>query len=228
MWVQTNLSGAVHYIDEHFSQCPICSQHIDAKFIAGVQDNESPFPQAQICYRCTNKKCQRLFLGLYQFVKKVNNTSYYVHVVAQPVTQIKREFPPAIQTLSPTFIEIYNESYAAEQLSFMQICGVGYRKSLEFLIKDYLVNLDKDNEEHVEKIKKKMLGPCIAEDIKDGNIKAVAARATWLGNDETHYTRKWEDKDVKDLKKLIDLTVYWIDSEELTKQALADMPQGKK
>lgn len=38
----------------------------------------------------------------------------------------------------------------------------------------------------------------------------MAERATWLGNDETHYVRKWENKDLKDLKNLIDLTVYFI------------------
>ena len=38
----------------------------------------------------------------------------------------------------------------------------------------------------------------------------MAKRATWLGNDETHYFRKWEDKDLSDLKKLIEMTVHFI------------------
>ncbi|MBP2259149.1 hypothetical protein [Virgibacillus alimentarius] len=38
----------------------------------------------------------------------------------------------------------------------------------------------------------------------------MAERATWLGNDETHYVRQWENKDLQDLKNLIDLTVYFI------------------
>lgn len=42
------------------------------------------------------------------------------------------------------------------------------------------------------------------------DIKEMAKRAVWLGNDETHYVRKWEDKDIQDLKNLIDLTVYFI------------------
>ncbi len=41
-------------------------------------------------------------------------------------------------------------------------------------------------------------------------IKGMAERAIWLGNDETHYVRRWADKDIKDLKNLIDLTVYFI------------------
>ncbi len=53
-------------------------------------------------------------------------------------------------------------------------------------------------------------------------------RAVWLGNDQTHYLRKWEDKDLADLKRLIQLTLHWIEMDELTKKTLEDMPEGKK
>jgi hypothetical protein len=72
------------------------------------------------------------------------------------------------------------------------------------------------------------LGNCIAEYVKNDRISQTAARATWLGNDETHYVRKWEDKDVKDLKNLIGLTVRWIEMEQMTDDAIKDMPAGKK
>jgi hypothetical protein len=58
--------------------------------------------------------------------------------------------------------------------------------------------------------------------------ESMAERATWLGNDETHYIRKWEDKDLQDMKRLITLTTYWIMSDQLTKAAVVAMPQGKK
>jgi hypothetical protein len=38
----------------------------------------------------------------------------------------------------------------------------------------------------------------------------MVERAIWLVKDETHYVRKWESKDLRDLKNLIDLTVYFI------------------
>jgi len=102
-----------------------------------------------------------------------------------------------------------------------QITGVGYRKALEFLIKDYLISLNPDKE---EKIKKKSLGNCIKDGVTDSHIKAVAERAVWLGNDETHYVRKWEDKDVSNLKDLIDLCIHWIEAEIKTKRMLDEMP----
>ena len=76
-----------------------------------------------------------------------------------------------------------------------------------------------------ENIKKKFLNNCIQEDVSDERIKSVARRAVWLGNDETHYVRIWADKDVSDLKKLIDLTVRWIENEVETAKLLEDMPE---
>jgi len=221
--VQVPLSGTLVTLNEHPSKCPLCLHHLDPRFLGGaVAESSSPFPQAEVCYQCTNKKCRRLFLG--QFAGPNMSGEYRLQRMT-PITQEKKEFPASIVRISPLFVQIYNEAFATEQLGLKQICGVGYRKSIEFLIKDYLIEGDSSI---AESVKTKMLGQCISENVTDAKIKAVAARATWLGNDETHYVRKWEDKDVKDLKSLIDLTVYWIDSEETTKAVLADMPERKK
>lgn len=110
-------------------------------------------------------------------------------------------------------------------MKLSQIMGVGYRKALEFLIKDYLISLHPDKD---ASIKAKLLGRCISDDINDIKIKSVAERATWIGNDETHYVRKWEDKDVSHLKALIDLCLHWIEAEISTRKLLENMPDGKK
>ena len=149
------------------------------------------------------------------------------HKVVMPnSTPSYREFSETINNISPSFTKIYNQSFCAEQLSLDQICGVGYRKALEFLIKDYLMN-GLEDETRKENIKKKFLSNCIQEDVSDERIKSVARRAVWLGNDETHYVRIWEDKDVSDLKKLIDLTVRWIENEVETAKLLEDMPEQR-
>ena len=48
----------------------------------------------------------------------------------------------------------------------------------------------------------------------------------WLGNDETHYVRKWEEKDIRDLKILIRLTESWIQNSILTDKYLREMGGG--
>ena len=128
----------------------------------------------------------------------------------------------AIQKLSNDFCNIFAEAHKAEQHKLSLVAGPGYRKALEFLIKDYVIALKPDDKDKIEKM---MLGNCLATYVEDDKIKQTAKRAAWLGNDETHCVRKWEDKDVNDLKKLISLTRHWIEMEQLTKDFLQDMPE---
>jgi hypothetical protein len=139
----------------------------------------------------------------------------------RPFEPAQITFAECIQEVSPKFCEIYDQAHKAEGFSLLQVCGVGYRKALEFLIKDYLI---KKHPEDEAAIKAKPLGRCIDDDVEDPKTKAVAKRATWLGNDETHYQRLWIDKDLSDLKTLITLVLYWIEAEHLTEEALTSMP----
>ena len=82
-----------------------------------------------------------------------------------------------------------------------------------------------DYEDKKQNIKDKKLGQCISEDIGDVRIKEMARRATWLGNDETHYIRKWEENDLSDLKKLIEIVLHFIEMEELSKKYLEEMEE---
>ncbi len=141
-----------------------------------------------------------------------------------PQTVSSSKWSDTITKTSPEFVAIFREAEEAEQRRLKLVCGPGYRKALESLIKDYVIKLNPDKAEH---IKKTFLGTCIKEFVTNDKVKKVAERAVWLGNDETHYLRKWEDKDLQDLKNLIALTVHWIDMEELTEAALRDMPEGK-
>ena len=45
-----------------------------------------------------------------------------------------------------------------------------------------------------------VLGTVIADYLDEPNIRDSAERAAWLGNDETHYLRRWEEQDIQDLK----------------------------
>ena len=87
---------------------------------------------------------------------------------------------------------------------------MGYRKALEFLIKDYAISL-KSNES--DKISKMTLSQVIDEFIDNKKIKTLARASAWIGNDETHYQRKHENYDVNHLKSFIQATVSTIDSD---------------
>lgn len=171
---------------------------------------------------CPNQECRKGALYLFKNNNPRNLGSDYEFINIIKGSLIQSSFSDNINTISPSFVSIYNEAEVAENNELFQICGVGYRKAFEFLIKDYLISKLPDKD---ESIKKKMLGSCISEYIDNKKIKTAAERAAWLGNDETHYTRKWLNKDLNDLKKLISLTVHWIEMEVLTNELENDMPK---
>ena len=44
------------------------------------------------------------------------------------------------------FVETYSQAIFAEENSLNQLIGIGIRKSLEFLIKDFLISQNGDNQ----------------------------------------------------------------------------------
>ena len=108
--------------------------------------------------------------------------SYHFQDKLAPQTPEEAQLPESVVDVSSNFVEIYNQALAAEAFGLDQITGIGLRKALEFLIKDFLIN---QNPQSADEVKAKMLGKCIDENVTDANIKATAKLATWLGNDET-------------------------------------------
>ena len=88
-----------------------------------------------------------------------------------PKEPVKQEFDDNIGNISPSFCEIYNQAYTAEQTDLNEIAGMGYRKALEFLIKDYCIYKNKSEEEN---IKNSLLGQVINNHMK------VKKSRTWL------------------------------------------------
>ena len=198
-------------INEVAIECPFCHSKVIPNYLFLHED--------QVFASCPNSECNR------HFVLEYSAYNQGFTIVSPNSIPSQKQFSKTIINISPDFPVIYNQAFCAEQLSLNQICGVGYRKALEFLIKDYLLSsINEEDTEKKERIKHKFLGNCIAEDVVNEQIKIVAKRAVWLGNDETHYVRKWTEKDVSHLKQLIELTIRWIESEIETQALLADMP----
>jgi Tfp pilus assembly protein PilN len=52
-------------------------------------------------------------------------------------------------------------------------------------------------------------------------------RTAWLGNDEAHYVKRWQDHDLEDLKQLLDLTEHSIAESEMARKYKSRMPAGR-
>lgn len=215
---QVKVLGKTYSVDKLPDECPYCHKSITPIVIGENSWIDGRRNYLELILRCPNLSCNRASIGYYEYLPEMGGNVLYGCNTGNPR---EKSFSEEIKSISPTFVQVYNEAYFAEQHKLFEICGVGYRKALEFLIKDYLIKQTPSKE---DVIKKKFLGKCIQEDVSDQRIKSVSKRAVWLGNDETHYVKNWEGHDLEDLKRLIDLTRHWIEMEELTKSFNEKMP----
>ncbi len=202
--------------------CPICGKSIEPIPVLDYIHDGKRFDisERKILCICPNNNCNELFISRYEKHKFAANEQKYAYRGSYPYIPKEIEFEELMKKISPKFIEIFNQSNISEKYGLDQIAGIGYRKALEFLIKDYSIHLHSSEQ---VKIKKLTLSNCITDYIKNTNIKEVSKRAVWLGNDESHYERRWEEKDIKDLKLLINLVVKWISMEVNTNKYIAEM-----
>lgn len=197
------------------NECPNCFNKITPIIRYGyLSDDGHPiYYNLCIAMQCPAAKCKTIFLASYSAYYDNHNELDISYVGTNGLKPKNKDFAACIQEISPSFCSIYNQALAAELYGLTQICGAGYRKSLEFLIKDYLIAKRPDV---ASEVRSKALGSVINEYISSDNIKTVARCAAYLGNDETHYQRTWKDEDLTGLKKLIDVTLHWIEAEEIT------------
>lgn len=182
-------------------KCVHCGENMTPDILGGYS-GESAFATSRkigVFLRCSNEKCLRFYALEYR-------SGFRVEYSYRP--PVKVELPENIEQVSATFVEIYTQATTAEAEKLFQIAGVGYRKSLEFLIKDYAIRNHPDEEED---IKKMMLGSVISGYLSDfPKLKNLAKAATWIGNDETHYVRRHTDKDIQSMKAFIKSAAQFI------------------
>ncbi len=196
---------------EYPEECPICHRLIiEPSRPIGHIDGDK-FEQV---FQCSNPDCTRIFIGYY---KIDDPTKISTHYKLYPIEPKIDEIPQIIHKISPKFIEIYKQASEAKQSGLDQICGPGFRKAVEFLIKDYAKSTV-DDPETKKAIENTWAKPVVEKYIAEPKVQRVAEKALWLGNDETHYLRVWNDHDIEDLIALIQLTILWIDMDDKSKK----------
>lgn len=196
---------------EEVGKCPLCHVALHPDVLSALLFEYRLY----VVHRCPN--CEDVFYATY-----FNQADTYFLSDVFPNRFENVALPESIETLSPKFSEVYSQAESAEEQGLTEICGMGYRRALEFLVKDYLCQNDS---EHEEEIQKQPLAACIKNRITDHRIKTLAERATWIGNDETHYIRKHENLDVQDMKRFIHAMLAYIEAEQAFEYALSIEPQ---
>jgi len=173
----------------------------------------------QVCYVCPRQSCAYVFIANY-----TRSGGTWRLGRTEPRVPKAHAHSAEIREVSPDYVTIWDQAATAEAVDLSEVAGVGYRKALEFLIKDYLITTGVS----LETVKGKQLGACIKDHVTQAQVRNCAERAAWLGNDETHYERKWSEFGLAELKELIQITVAWIELEKRTAHFKLQMPAGRR
>jgi hypothetical protein len=214
-------------VDKLPNECPICGFTIVPQPIA---QGFLAIDVLETFHRCANPNCSRSFISIYKVDAEQSAGKllpWFKYDRSVPVEAKTDSTAPEIAALSPDFSKIQAQAKLAEGYGLDEIAGPGYRKALEFLIKDYAISLTPDTAAQ-EEIKEIQLGSVIAKFLTGDKLPVVSKRAAWLGNDETHYERRWIGKDLEDLKNLIAAVEHFIAMEILVEGLPTDMPDPVK
>lgn len=212
-------------------QCMHCNQTGVQNFISGIITGGTHDKYSAIavftCPLCSSTSIH--YLIQFKVVKQGFHHSVYESVNSIPHKRENNEnisFELEIQF--PDFFEIYYQSEKAENENLDQLAGMGYRKALEFLVTDYLLQypVDTASEDWI-KDPRTTLGNKISQ-IPSSRMQTLAKAASFLGNDETHYTRRHPEHDVESLKAFIKVLLSEIENEIEFRKAeeLINKPKG--
>ena len=208
--------------------CPICHNGIaPIRFEASVSHNER---RAEVCFRCTFSDCERFFVARYKR-GTIQDSDPFRFDESVPQTVQAPHIPDEVREASPSFVEIYEQALAAETHGLNQMVGTGLRKAAEFLVRDYLIahppekkqGKDKGQPFTEDEIARMPFGNLVEHHVDDVGIRSMALCAWWLGSDDVHYIRKYEDHDITDLKVVIRTLMGWVEKRELTERYIAEI-----
>lgn len=130
-------------------------------------------------------------------------------LISHPEPKVDNPFKNLFEDKFQNFQECYMQSLLAEEYSLDKISGMGYRRALEFLVKEYLIYYKNNNQE-------KILNLPLSQSInliEDNKIQTLAKASAWLSNDHVHILNKHPDKTTEDIKALINALARFIESE---------------
>lgn len=194
-------------------KCPLCGGISHPKLISKTNYKPSKDINPVLTFQCG--VCKKYYCYEYKILNadtytlkngyKSNNLIGSI-IEYSKMPPVNFPYSDEIELLSKEFKKCYLESKVAEVQELNSIAGMGYRKAVEFLIKDYLINF---KHKSFEEIGDKPLNQCI-ELIENENTKILARATVWLANDETHYVRKYDEEGLEKLHRFIDSLVYFI------------------
>ena len=215
--VQNDLNFDINVSDE----CPICHFGIDMSNdkwinfhdISSKTQEKFNIISVHCCPHCHNG-----FVVIHH-IKVNENVCIEKSQSVYPATAPNLQIDEDIRQISPEFYEIYNQCLIAKKNNLNHIYGMGFRKALEKLVKDYSIYSHREDEKWIRTNRKATLHKCIEKYFKDSDAKTALMACKWIGNNETHYENCNTDEDLELFEGLIEDVLYYIHREIRNKKA---------
>ncbi|MGT2797075.1 hypothetical protein [Streptococcus intermedius] len=189
--------------------CPNCKKPTNPHLVNSDYFELSNFEKSlALTLRCLG--CKHFWVEEFIATRYEDGYNRYEIEHIQVIPSLPSDIPISedVELVSPIGKQIYVQALKAEHEQLDHIAGIGYRKALEFFVKDFSIITNPDDE---EKIIKMPLKQVIEEYINDEDLKTFALASTYIGNDEGHFYRKNPDKDLTHLKKYLHGFIYYME-----------------
>lgn len=209
-----NFGTNQNYSGEVPLQCPYCGRAVELS-VKTVDRRDFGGSENIVFYTFFVKCCSKFIFAAYHHTE-----DGYIFVSSYPEGE-PEQLPASVEKISERFVKLYNDSSYAESKGMYELAGTGYRNSIEVLIKDFAINeLNQPREEVV----KKSLFESIELYLDHKDLVTSADVVRILGNDLTHYERKYEEYDLNTLKSYLNIFINMIH----TKYLLLHPPVARK
>ena len=147
--VRTHAGGTQQvYLDYFPDECPVCHSigEIKRDYAEGYMHpstGQYAGRFVQVIYRCPRTTCGSHFIIQYEAYRNDRGNGYQEYYFRErtfPRIPKPLKISERVSALSPDFVRISNQANEADTHSLNEITGIGYRKALEFLIKDYCIH----------------------------------------------------------------------------------------
>ncbi|HEM4697164.1 TPA: DUF4145 domain-containing protein [Streptococcus suis] len=191
--------------------CPNCKKPTHPHLV-----NSSYFPLGEektslvLTFRCLGCKhfWTEEFIATRHRINSYTDKYEIEHLKVTPSLPSDIPISDDVELVSPIGKQIYVQALKAEHEQLDHIAGIGYRKALEFFVKDFSIVTNPDDE---DKIIKMPLKQVIEKYIKDDDLKTFALASAYIGNDEGHYYRNNPDKDFSHLKNYLHGVIHYME-----------------
>lgn len=179
-FVNNDLSTGHKNTFEIPSLCPWCSVSFNPTLSRVTTFDESGTHTYVLRMHCTycGKKSISVVTG--------KDYSHMIQQMLYPAPKA-RQFDDLLVNLSPRFISLYQSAERAEQIGDLDLAGMGYRASLEILLKDFALESTEDSKAKIAKLN---LGAAINQYFGDNSFGMIPADVVRLdANDFVHWDR---------------------------------------